>query len=212
VYMGGQLVIVNKDPTHLDKLASLKINSCCDSLMSKVMHYLGIPIPPFIVRRNIVLWRSGDEECTVAGLEPDGIPASLLRTVRASGRTIAQEPFTAGCPVDQPWTVRLTFFGHHKEPDLELTLPAYVRRIDYDIAFDPSRDSHWTVGEPDAPPQNTVLARNVVPLASPPTPPAVEVQLTPRSRMLNVRALWPRNWSPRTDAPAPARPLRSTRS
>jgi len=206
VWNGGRFVIVNLRPTHLDALATLKIHSRCDFLMTQVMQHLGAPIPPFLLHRSVALWRLSDTECCVAGQEPDGIPATLFRSVRASGRTLAQEPFTAGCPLDQPWTARLTFFGHCKEPDLDLTLPAHRQRVDYDLTFDPSRGGQWSVRETDPPrmrPPNQTLVRRRTSGADrrTSTEPEALPPRTPR-RAISVRALWNRSRPHRNSSPS----------
>lgn len=53
---GGKLVIVNLQPTPLDKYA-LRINGFIDKVMSKLMQKREIEIPDFILRRRIMVTR-----------------------------------------------------------------------------------------------------------------------------------------------------------
>ncbi|KAI1631892.1 NAD-dependent deacetylase sirtuin-7 [Biscogniauxia mediterranea] len=111
-------------------LADLRIFSRTDDLMARVMGKLDIPIPPFVLRRLLVvkLETVGDERCrlTVTGVDVDGTPATFLQSVRLehNRRLVRSEPFVINFRgALEPGTqlrVTLEFMGRYGEPNLDI--------------------------------------------------------------------------------------------
>lgn len=51
----GKLVIANLQKTPLDPVSAMRVWSKTDDLMTRTMAYLGLDIPPFILRRRLVV-------------------------------------------------------------------------------------------------------------------------------------------------------------
>jgi NAD-dependent SIR2 family protein deacetylase len=125
---GAKLVICNLQPTPLDDEASLRVWAKTDELMEKVMGYLSLPIPPFVLRRRLRVQvqgkTSGGYRVVAEGLDVDGTPASFLQSVKVGRRVLRAEPFTFESRDDlapgTETTLLLQFMGHYVEPDLEL--------------------------------------------------------------------------------------------
>eukprot|EP00667_Euglena_gracilis_P011816 EG_transcript_12085 len=160
---GGRLVIVNLQRTPLDDMASLRLHAPCDAVMMQVMQHLRCAIPPFVLRRHVVLWRPSPQKVAVAGLEADGIPASFFRKVLVpgTGKALTREPFIGSCPDHKPWDVTLTFFGHYGEPDVGLQLTSGRGSAHYELAFNPLADTQWTVSSVS--PANATVPTSAVP-------------------------------------------------
>ena len=128
------LVIVNLQKTPLDRLATLRIFAKCDYVMEGLMRELGLDIPPFLLRRNIVLSHDADRRVTVAAVDSDGTPVTLFvgakATFKASGRTqkIERDDKGSDTPFIFNWkegdgddiNVKLFFVGHYKETPLTI--------------------------------------------------------------------------------------------
>lgn len=98
--------------------------------MVRVMAALAIPIPPFVLRRRLVVRSApgarGRAGVLVCGEDVDGTPVSFLRSVRCldSRRVVRSEPFRisfrgdleAGAEV----RLELEFMGNYGEPNLEI--------------------------------------------------------------------------------------------
>ncbi|KAI1505183.1 NAD-dependent deacetylase sirtuin-7 [Biscogniauxia marginata] len=127
---GAKLAICNLQSTPIDKLADLRIFSKADDLMIRVMEKLGIPIPPFILRRLLVvkLETVGDEryQLTVTGVDVDGTPVTYLRSVKLdhNRRLVRSEPFVinfrGGLEPGTELNLTLEFMGHYGEPNLDI--------------------------------------------------------------------------------------------
>lgn len=119
--------------------------------MGKVMEYLQIPIPPFILRRHVTVKIQNESQIStlinVMGVDTDGTPASFLRTVKLLdyNNCMVTEPFIAsiGGPlqVDTVFNIELEFMGHYCEPKLiiphKFKWPG-ARECTYLLEYDPS--------------------------------------------------------------------------
>eukprot|EP01122_Echinamoeba_exundans_P016842 TRINITY_DN8666_c0_g1_i1.p1 TRINITY_DN8666_c0_g1~~TRINITY_DN8666_c0_g1_i1.p1 ORF type:complete len:396 (+),score=59.93 TRINITY_DN8666_c0_g1_i1:95-1282(+) len=140
---GGQLVICNLQRTPLDDRASVRVYAYTDELMKRVMKKLDLEIPKFKLHRRIsiktsVRPKSDDPKSTrwsvtVKGIEEDGTPATIFKSVTFKyGKTTDQQPCS-----EEPFRVSVTqkvpdgdvsvdlkisfeFFGHYLEPTLEI--------------------------------------------------------------------------------------------
>jgi hypothetical protein len=131
---GAKLAICNLQSTPLDKLSDLRIHSKTDDLMVRVMQYLDIPIPTFILHRFIVVEISATntrQVVKVYGTEIDGTPASILQSVRLdyNRRHVRSEPFEfpirGALNVGTELKFDLEFMGHYGEPNLEIVYEFY---------------------------------------------------------------------------------------
>ena len=126
----AKLAICNLQSTPLDSVADkkLRIYARTDDLMTSIMEKLGILIPPFILRRRLVInmnsQSSDRHQITISGEDVDGTPASFLQTVRLEGsrRAMRTEPFVLRIREDleigMAVKVELEFMGHYNEPNL----------------------------------------------------------------------------------------------
>lgn len=126
----AKLVICNLQATPLDGLSSLRVHSKADDLMVQVMEKLKLPIPPFVLHRRLVVKinksMSGQYQVVVEGRDPDGTPASFLRTVKITDtrRVARAEPFVLSLRDElhsgMKFVLELEFMGHYAEPNLQL--------------------------------------------------------------------------------------------
>ncbi|KAK4553799.1 hypothetical protein LTR86_008974 [Recurvomyces mirabilis] len=149
---GGKLVICNLQQTPFDNLASVRVWAKADDLMTKVMQYLAVRVPPFILTRRLELRtvkKSRGFQVAVQGMDVDGTPASFLQSVKIERRIAKAEPYTfelreellAGAEV----TLLMSFMGYYDEPDLELRhqyRSGEHERNCYILRFDPS-NGQW---------------------------------------------------------------------
>ncbi|KAK3669262.1 hypothetical protein LTR78_010869 [Recurvomyces mirabilis] len=150
---GGKLVVCNLQMTPLDGLASMRVWTRADELMVRVMGYLAVPIPSFILTRRLELRtvkKPRGFQVSVQGLDVDGTPASFLRSVKVERRVGKAEPYSFEVREkllpDSGLTLSLSFMGHYNEPDLELRhqyRSGEDERSCYTLQFDPS-SGQWT--------------------------------------------------------------------
>ncbi|KAI1277382.1 NAD-dependent deacetylase sirtuin-7 [Xylaria sp. FL0933] len=169
---GAKLAICNLQSTPKDRFSDLRIFARTDGLMTRVMSKLGLSIPPFILRRRLVVRiETGDDKrkrLVVQGVDIDGTPATFLQSVRLdyNRRTVRSEPFVINFrTLPEPGTrlkLELEFMGHYGEPNLEVeysyegagnTETQYL--LEYSLI-----DGAWTVTQSDSPWPNS-RARNV---------------------------------------------------
>ncbi|KAJ5200720.1 hypothetical protein N7491_008474 [Penicillium cf. griseofulvum] len=127
---GAKLAICNLQKTPIDELCDYRIFAEADTLMIKVVEKLGLSIPPFILRRRLVVNVETQEEdrhrVTVTGIDSDGTPVTFLQSVRLEGgrRVAREEPYVIHLRESlQPGAqlkLELEFMGHYNEPNLEL--------------------------------------------------------------------------------------------
>ncbi|KAJ5770142.1 DHS-like NAD/FAD-binding domain-containing protein [Penicillium nucicola] len=126
----AKLAICNLQETPIDEMAEIRVFSETDILMAKVMEKLGLSIPPFILRRRVVINVEAQSEdrhrVTVTGVDSDGTPVTFLQSVRLEGsrRVARAEPFTIhmreSLQIGVQLKLELEFMGHYNEPNLEL--------------------------------------------------------------------------------------------
>ncbi|KAL8669268.1 MAG: hypothetical protein Q9168_006130 [Polycauliona sp. 1 TL-2023] len=126
----GMLVICNLQDTPIDHFSELRIYSKTDELMIRVMEVMDLPIPPFILRRRLLLKleSKGSErkQLTVLGVDVDGTPVTFLKSVRLdyNRRTARSEPFVidfrGALSAGTVLKLELEFMGHYNEPNLEI--------------------------------------------------------------------------------------------
>ena len=127
---GAKLAICNLQKTPLDHLSDLRIYSKTDELMIYVMDKFNISIPPFILRRRLVVELQTKEgnrhQLTVCGVDVDGTPVTFLRSVKLeyNRRVARSEPFIINFRGDldsgMQLKLELEFMGHYGEPNLEI--------------------------------------------------------------------------------------------
>lgn len=142
---GKELIICNLQRTPLDERATVRVFAKCDDLMKLVMQKLGLEIPPFKLHRRVKVstsvrskqfQKSNRLRLSVAGLEEDGTPASIFKSVKVEpaassnnthlkGETLVAEPFEMTSLIPDKiesieLKIKLTFFGHYAEPILKL--------------------------------------------------------------------------------------------
>lgn len=152
---GAQLAICNLQKTGLDGFTDVRVFAESDVLMTRVMEKLGYPIPPFILRRRLVIQVETHEEdrhrVTATGVDSDGTPVSFLQSVKLEGsRRIARaEPFVIHVrDTLQPGMqlkLGLEFMGHYNEPNLELAHDYNgSEEITYLLEFNP-QNGRWGI-------------------------------------------------------------------
>lgn len=128
----AKLAICNLQQTPIDDLTSIRIFTEADILMERVMNMLGLPIPPFTLRRRLVVdveTQDDRHRITLTGVESDGTPMTFLQSVRLEGtrRVVRAEPFTIqvrdALEPGAELKFELEFMGHYNEPNLELVHP-----------------------------------------------------------------------------------------
>ncbi|KAL3488399.1 DHS-like NAD/FAD-binding domain-containing protein [Aspergillus germanicus] len=153
----AKLAICNLQPTALDDDCDLRIFAEADILMTKVMEHLKYAIPPFELRRNLLVKIESlvEDMHNVAfkGLDADGTtPISFIKAAGVEGcrRFARAEPFSLNLRRHlQPGHAELKFtielFGHYDEPYLEIAHD-YVgdEIVMYSLRYEP------LVGEWDA--------------------------------------------------------------
>jgi len=77
---GGKLIICNLQKTPLDSKCTLRIFAKCDDLMKMVMEELQLEIPPFILRRRILVTSQGSF-IYVKGIDVDGTLVTFCKQV-----------------------------------------------------------------------------------------------------------------------------------
>lgn len=128
---GAKLAICNLQDTPVDGVAYMRIHSKADDLMVRVMAKLGIPIPPFILRRRLVVrmesTKDDRQQLRVYGVDVDGTPATFLRSVKLeyNRRVVRSEPFLIQFRSDiesgTSLKLELEFMGNYGEPNLHVT-------------------------------------------------------------------------------------------
>ncbi|KAF2497084.1 NAD-dependent deacetylase sirtuin-7 [Lophium mytilinum] len=128
----GKLVICNLQPTPLDDLTALRVYSKTDELMTRVMAKLGIPIPPFVLRRRLVVEMESEgtskprHSIKISGVDVDGTPATFLQSVKLkdSRRVARAEPFVISFREEleegRELRLELDFMGHYGECNAEV--------------------------------------------------------------------------------------------
>lgn len=121
---GKRLVIVNLQKTPLDNLASLVIHAKIDDVIRALMKRLQIDIPEFRLNRYILV----DKKGKVTPVDRDGTPFDFVKTCHVSADSSK---------------LKLQFYGHYNEPDLELTA-VHKEHQAYQLSYNPF-EREWTV-------------------------------------------------------------------
>ncbi|KAK5662255.1 hypothetical protein OQA88_8160 [Cercophora sp. LCS_1] len=122
---GAKTVIVNLQSTPVDGVAEFRIAAKADEVMRRVMEGLGLEIPPFVLRRRLVV-EVNAKGVTLRGVDVDGTPVTFIKSVRMPGnrRVASKEPFTIGwrgeLEVGKEVEVEMEFMGHYGEPNLTI--------------------------------------------------------------------------------------------
>lgn len=149
------LAICNLQATPGDALAGLRVFCESDDLMVRVMRELDMPIPPFVLRRRLVV-RNGQNargkfHLHVTGVDVDGTPSTFLRSVRCrNNRRVARaEPliidFRGGLDPGTQVDLDLEFMGNYGEPSLCLSHEhggEADESVTYDLRYNPA-DGKW---------------------------------------------------------------------
>eukprot|EP01012_Entosiphon_sulcatum_P007269 TRINITY_DN1364_c0_g1_i1.p1 TRINITY_DN1364_c0_g1~~TRINITY_DN1364_c0_g1_i1.p1 ORF type:complete len:527 (-),score=53.23 TRINITY_DN1364_c0_g1_i1:70-1602(-) len=150
---GGRLVIVNLQRTPLDDLCAMRVHGKCDQFVELLMNELGFSIPPFVLHRNVVLWRENNL-VRLAGVEEDGTPATLFPKVIVDQEQhepvdLDVEPFVFRGFEDQDVKFTLIFFGHYNEPRAQISLLAGQELQGFHLQFDVANGKDWIVDKAD---------------------------------------------------------------
>jgi mono-ADP-ribosyltransferase sirtuin 6 len=158
---GAKLAVCNLQETSVDDISDYRIFTETDILMAKLMEKLDLPIPPFILRRRLIVKVETQEEdrhkVEVTGVDSDGNPFTFLQSVRLEGsRRIARaEPYIIhvrdAVKRGAELTFDLEFMGHYNEPNLEL-VHSYNgnEEVLYLLEYDP-QTGDWTIERQEAP-------------------------------------------------------------
>jgi mono-ADP-ribosyltransferase sirtuin 6 len=151
----ARLAICNLQKTPLDDDAEIRVHTKTDDLMVRVMRYLQIPIPEFVLRRRLAVEVESQSEerhqLRVDGLDVDGTPVTFLQSVKlASGRrAVRVEPFVISIRDKlhgSQLMLELEFMGHYGEPNLVLAHDFDGGRKLYLLEYHP-QSGEWKVGQ-----------------------------------------------------------------
>ncbi len=139
----GKLVICNLQKTPLEHHAHMNIHAKCDDMMEALMAKLGIDVPKWSLERKVQfahLHEGGVLKFFVKGVDRDDVtlPSSIFTNVQVTitgnknsiTRSLAREPFlftqinladlTNSTSVPLDVVVKMGFYKHYQEPDLEI--------------------------------------------------------------------------------------------
>lgn len=148
----AKLAICNLQKTPADDITDYRIFTETDTLMVKLMEKLDLPIPPFVLRRRLIVkietQEEGRHKVEVTGADSDGALVTFLQPVRLEGsrRVARAEPYIIhiGDSIQPGADLRfeLEFMGHYNEPNLEL-VHSYREdeEVLYLLEYDPRPDS-----------------------------------------------------------------------
>lgn len=127
----NNLVIVNLQSTPLDKLATFRINGMIDNVMIKLMKYLEVEIPPFILQRYFTLQLNKGKELVLKSVDSNGDPYTLFKNVcisvqngvgKGNTKSFNKEPYIVMNDKEvksEKVVVKFEFQEHYKEPVFE---------------------------------------------------------------------------------------------
>ncbi|KAH6886319.1 DHS-like NAD/FAD-binding domain-containing protein [Thelonectria olida] len=152
----AKLAICNLQKTPLDRMSAVRIHSETDTLMTKIMEILELPIPKFILQRRLLIKINSQDdsrhEIIVSGVDIDETPVTFLRSVKLENnrRLVRSEPFNIGFRGDldagTEFRFQLEFMGNYGEPILDL-VHEYNDETDaqalYILDYDP-QTGEWT--------------------------------------------------------------------
>lgn len=158
---GAKLAVCNLQKTPVDDITDYRIFAETDILMAKLMEKLDLPIPPFILRRRLIVKVETQEDdrhkVEVTGVDSDGTPVTFLQSVRLEGsrRVARAEPYIIhvrdAVKPGAKLTFDLEFMGHYNEPNLEL-VHSYNgnEEVLYLLEYDP-QTGEWTIERQETP-------------------------------------------------------------
>ncbi|KAJ5907082.1 uncharacterized protein N7473_003998 [Penicillium subrubescens] len=158
---GAKLAVCNLQKTPVDGITDYRIFTETDILMAKLMEKLDLPIPPFILRRRLIVKVETQEEdrrkVEVTGVDSDVTPVTFLQSVRLEGsRRIARaEPYIIhvrdAVKTGAEMKFDLEFMGHYNEPNLEL-VHSYNgnEEVLYLLEYNPET-GEWTIERQETP-------------------------------------------------------------
>jgi NAD-dependent SIR2 family protein deacetylase len=151
----AKLAICNLQETPLDDEADLRVHAKADDLMTRIMNKLQLPIPAFILRRQLVVEIESQAEerhqLKVYGVDVDGTPVTFLQSVKLehSRRGVRSEPFVIAIrdKLNSGSLLRLEleFMGHYGEPNLVIAHEVNGERslqTSYLLEYNP-RSGQW---------------------------------------------------------------------
>ncbi|CAF0924788.1 unnamed protein product [Rotaria sordida] len=164
-----KLIIGNLQRTPLYNRATMNIHAFSDTIMQGLMERLNISIPPWILRRRVLVTCQNDSDkhkttITIEGRDPDNaeIPFTLFESIQVIIGDRAKEEFTREPFVFEvsdknvhPITVRLNFFGHYNEIPFELyyvNVKNVPKEEQFYLFYNPLKGEwHKTTDESDLP-------------------------------------------------------------
>ncbi len=150
----SKLAICNLQKTPVDDITDYRIFTETDTLITKLMEKLDLPIPPFVLRRRLIVkietQEDGRNKVEVTDVDSDGTPVTFLQPVRLeAGRRVARaEPYIIHVrdAIHPGADLRFEpeFMGHYNEPNLEL-VHSYSENEEvlYLLEYDPLT-GQWT--------------------------------------------------------------------
>ena len=118
------MVICNLQKTPLDSYACLIIHAKCDDVIQLLMQKLNMAIPQFKLQKWLRVklqdLDQGKDKMTVAGVDRDGGPFELFKSIRINGPVRNQ--VTLKKTDNDLVAVTLTFQGHYNENILQVNV------------------------------------------------------------------------------------------
>jgi len=134
-------VIVNLQKTPLEKYASMNVFSKCDEFVQKVMGYLEIPIPQFILKRKVVVeYLKEKNRLQVLGIDLDGTPATLFSGVELGDEFLDEEPYFFNVNNNFDSDITINPIGHYREPPFTVHVNFNIdqdNQFVYNCIYDP---------------------------------------------------------------------------
>ncbi|KAF2666934.1 DHS-like NAD/FAD-binding domain-containing protein [Microthyrium microscopicum] len=153
----ANLAICNLQKTPIDENAQLRIHTKVDDLMICLMDKLDIPIPDFILRRQLVVEMTTQakeqHQLKIYGVDVDQTPVSFLQSVKLenSRRPAKSEPFIFNIrdklEPGSKLNLELEFMGHYGEPNLIIGhgfSGEEAQHSIYELDYNP-RNGQWNI-------------------------------------------------------------------
>jgi len=147
---GGKHVIVNLQATPLDE-GALRIDGFIDDVMIKLMEKLRLEIPPFILRRRVMVKKIKDENnkegLFIRGVDEFGTPYQLFQRMKATFSEsqemidVLREPepiciFPKKSNMSKDIvTIKFRFQGHYQEPDYTIDVDLQELKLDQPVYY-----------------------------------------------------------------------------
>jgi len=121
----AKLVINNLQLTPLDDLSSFVVHGKCDEFLTLVMKYLELEIPPFTLRRRVVVeYKKEKNVLQVLGIDIDETPASIFYAVEIGETYLEAEPFFFDNLEGEEFNSDIVLYpmGHYKEQPFSINV------------------------------------------------------------------------------------------